>query len=310
MNKLLSVIVPMYQEELVANCCYERIKNVLVGIPDLNHEILFINDGSTDNTYNILKNIAQKDNCVKIINFSRNFGHQAAVTAGIFEALGDAILIIDSDMQDPPELIPQMVDKWKAGFDVVYGTRKKRAGETFFKLITAKYFYMFLDKVSEIKIPKDTGDFRLIDKCVAEAFKKLPEHNRFLRGMFSWLGFKQTSIEYFRDERFDGHSKYTFKKMVLLAMNGILSFSFLPIKLIFVTSAIFLFLAFVSFIILIFGLLNKTLEHCLNLFLISTVFLSGGIQLFAIAILGQYIGRVYDESRNRPLYIVQEYINF
>lgn len=309
MSKLLSVIVPMYQEELVVNSCYDRIKKVLISIPDSSYEILFVNDGSTDNTYNILKSIAEKDKCVKIIDFSRNFGHQAAVTAGIFNAKGDALIIIDSDMQDPPELIPQMVDKWLEGFDIVYGTRKKRAGETFFKLFTAKCFYRFLDKVSEIKIPKDTGDFRLIDRRVAESFKELPEHNIFLRGMFSWLGFKQTSLEYYRDERLDGESKYSLKKMVSLAMDGILSFSFLPIKLLSTIGVILIFISAGFLIASTVAISNKAIASFLYLFLISTIFSMSGIQLLAMGILGEYIGRTYNESRNRPLYIVQEYIN-
>lgn len=310
MKKLLSVVIPMYQEELVANICYKRIKDVMLNISEFDHELIFVNDGSTDNTFQILKDISETDNSVKIINFARNFGHQNAVTAGIFNANGDAIIIIDSDMQDPPELIPTMIEKWKEGFDVVYGTRDKRDGETFFKLFTAKYFYRFLDSISETTIPKDTGDFRLIDRSVANAFKDMPEHNRFIRGMFSWLGFNQTSVLYHRDERVDGNSKYSLKKMLKLAFDGIISFSFAPLKLISILGLTTLLISLIMIILSITLALRGVLIWFFWTSIIACILLTSGIQLILIGIMGEYIGRIYDDSRKRPLYIIKDYINF
>ena len=228
-RKKLSVIVPMYYEEEVAYEFYNRLKNVVQKI-DFNYEIIFINDGSKDNTLMILKSISNEDSNVRIIDFSRNFGHQVAVTAGILNCEGDLAVVIDADLQDPPELIVDMIEKWEKGFDVVYAKRKTRKGESKFKLVTAKYFYKILSNLADIEIPRDTGDFRLIDKKVIESFKKMPEKNRFIRGMISWVGFKQTFVEYNRDERFAGETKYPLKKMIKFATDGIISFSSKPLK--------------------------------------------------------------------------------
>lgn len=201
--KKISIIVPMYYEQEVAKECYKRIKEVLIKLSnEYEYEIIFVNDGSKDKTLDILKAIAVEDKFVKIISFSRNFGHQAAVTAGIKNCDGDVTVIIDADMQDPPELIIDMLEKWKEGYKIVYAKRKKRRGESPFKLITAKMFYKALNSLSNVDIPKDTGDFRLVDKEVIEVIKELPEHNKFLRGLFSWVGYKQTPIEYERNERY------------------------------------------------------------------------------------------------------------
>lgn len=201
--KKVSVVIPMYYEQEVVDVCYKRVKKVLDELKEkYEHEIIFINDGSKDKTLDILQDIAKVDKNVKIISFSRNFGHQAAVTAGLKYVTGDAIIIIDADLQDPPELIPDMIEKWEQGYEVIYGKRKKRNGESAFKLLTAKAFYTTLNKLSDVDIPGDTGDFRLVDKKVVDVINSLPEHNKFLRGLFSWVGFEQYEYEYERKERY------------------------------------------------------------------------------------------------------------
>lgn len=307
-NFLLSVVVPMYYEEEVAEECYNRLKSVMLE-NNFNHELIFVNDGSTDRTPDILKQIAEKDSSSKVVNFSRNFGHQAAVTAGVQVARGDAIVIIDADLQDPPELIVDMVKLWQSGNEVVYAKRKKRKGETWFKLITAKYFYKFLDSMSDTKIPQNTGDFRLIDKKVAEVFLQLPERNRFVRGMISWVGFKQVAIEYVRDERFAGETKYPLKKMIKFAKDGIIGFSSKPLKLI---TTLGLFSVLISFLILIYTLISKIvqsdIEQGWTSIMVAISFFSG-VQLLSLGIVGEYIARIYDETKGRPLYIIKDTYN-
>ena len=308
-KKLLSIIVPMYYEELVAYECYHRIKNVVNGIESMDHEIIFVNDGSKDRTLAILKSIAKGDKCVKIIDFSRNFGHQAAVTAGLFKCNGDAIVIIDADLQDPPEIIPEMISKWEEGHQVIYGKRKIRSGESKFKLLTAKYFYRVLSYMASIEIPKDTGDFRLMDRIVVEAFKEMPEQNRFIRGMVSWIGFDQVPLEYNRDDRFAGETKYPLRKMIKFATDGIVSFSTKPLKL----TAIFgIGTIGISILLIIYTIITKIMSDtsmgwastmCVILFF-------SGVQLLSLGVIGEYIARIYDESKNRPLYLVKEKINF
>ncbi len=215
--KKVSLVIPMYYEEEVAEECYNRVKKMLNSLANYEHEIIFINDGSKDKTLEILETIANMDKKVKVVSFARNFGHQCAVTAGLKYVTGDAIIIIDADMQDPPELIPDMLKLWEQGNDVIYAKRKKRDGESVFKLFTAKMFYKILNGLSDVEIPKDTGDFRLADKKVVDVINSLPEHNKFLRGLFSWVGFKQIPFEYERKERFAGKTKYPLKKMLKLA---------------------------------------------------------------------------------------------
>lgn len=215
--KKISVVIPMYYEEAVVEECYNRIKKVLIELERYEYEIIFVNDGSKDKTLKILENIATQNENVKIISFSRNFGHQAAVTAGMKFVTGDAVVIIDADMQDPPELIKDMIKLWEDGNEVIYAKRKIRKGESAFKLFTAKVFYNILNGLSDTKIPKDTGDFRLADRKVIDVINSLPEHNKFLRGLFSWVGFKQVPFNYERKKRFAGKTKYPFKKMFKLA---------------------------------------------------------------------------------------------
>lgn len=308
-NFLLSVVIPMYYEEGAALECYKRLKKVMTD-NKYNHELIFVNDGSKDKTLDILKDIASQDSNVKVISFSRNFGHQAAVSAGVQETKGDAVAIIDADLQDPPELIADMVVLWKQGYEVVYGKRKKRKGETFFKLITAKYFYKFLNAMSDIDIPKDTGDFRLIDRKVADAFIAMPERNRFIRGMISWVGFNQIALEYVRDERFAGETKYPLKKMIKFAKDGIIAFSSKPLRII--TTLGFLSVV-LSFIVLVYSVIRKLLGNNVitgwaSLMVAITFF--AGVQMLSLGIVGEYIARIYDEIKGRPLYIIKEKINF
>lgn len=231
-NQKISVIIPMYNEELVIEECYKRLKENITKLKKYDYELIFINDGSKDKTLEKIKELAKQDTNLKIVSFSRNFGHQAAVTAGLKEVTGDAIVIIDADLQDPPESIPDMVKLWEAGNEVIYGKRKSRKGESYFKLFTAKMFYKTLNALSDVEIPQDTGDFRLVDRKVVDTINKLPEHNKFLRGLFSWVGYKQVPYEYERQERFAGKTKYPLNKMLKLASDGIISFSTKPLKLV------------------------------------------------------------------------------
>ena len=223
--KKVSMVIPMYYEEQVAEECYKRVTENLKKLSDYDYEIIFVNDGSKDKTLDILEKIAKEDKNVKIISFSRNFGHQAAVTAGLKNVSGDVIVIMDADLQDPPELIPDMLKLCEQGNEVIYGKRKSREGESAFKLFTAKMFYKTLNALSDVEIPQDTGDFRLVDRSVVDVINSMPEHNKFLRGLFSWVGFNQYAYEYERKERFAGKTKYPLKKMLKLAQDGIIGFS-------------------------------------------------------------------------------------
>ena len=305
---LISVVVPMYFEEEVAKECYNRLKSVM-DKNDIHYEFIFVNDGSTDRTMDILTEIALSDKQTKIIDFARNFGHQTAVTAGIDYAKGDAIVIIDADLQDPPEMIPLLIEKWKEGYETVYAKRKKRSGESWFKLFTAKYFYRFLNYMSDIEIPKDTGDFRIIDRKVADVFKNMTERNRFVRGMFSWIGFRQTYIEYERDERFAGETKYPLKKMIKFASDGIIAFSAKPLRLVMTLGFISVLISLGVFIYaLVVKLSGQPVEAGWASLMVAITFFSG-IQLLGLGIVGQYIARIYDESKNRPIYIVKDTVN-
>jgi len=308
--KKISLVIPMYYEELVAEECYKKVSEVLNGIQDYEYEIIFINDGSKDRTLEILEEIAKKDNNVKIISFSRNFGHQAAVTAGLKEVTGDVAVIIDADLQDPPELIPDMLKLWEQGNEIVYGKRKTREGESIFKLMTAKMFYKTLNALSDVDIPKDTGDFRLVDRRVVDVMNSLPEHNKFLRGLWSWIGFKQLAFEYERKERFAGKTKYPLKKMLKLASDGIISFSTKPLKMVGLLGIVSIV---ISIVILIYALISYfcNLNHLsagwTSLMCAITFF--AGVQLLSLWIISEYIGRIYDETKGRPQYIIDKKIN-
>jgi len=308
--KKISVVIPMYYEEEVAEECYKRTEKVLQGLREYDYEIIFVNDGSKDKTLEILEKIAENDCKAKIISLSRNFGHQAAVTAGLKFTTGDAVVIMDADMQDPPEVIENMVELWEKGNEVIYAKRKARKGETAFKLFTAKMFYKILNGLSDVEIPKDTGDFRLADRKVVDVINSLPEHNKFLRGLFSWVGFKQIPLEYERNERFAGKTKYPLKKMLKLASDGITSFSTKPLKILGVFGIISVFL---SICILIYALISyifnlNQLSAGWTSLMVTLTFL-GGMQLLSIWLISEYIGKIYDESKGRPEYIVDKKIN-
>ena len=308
-EKLLSIVVPVYNEQEVIDETFRRLSEVFKNY-FMKVEYIFINDGSKDNTYFKLGQIAKDKPEVRIINFARNFGHQIAITAGMDYAKGDAVVIIDADLQDPPEVIKQMVEKWQEGYEVVYGKRLKREGETFFKKFTAKMFYRFLDSMTDVKLPVDVGDFRLIDRKVCDAMKGLPERSRYVRGLVSWVGFKQTSVEYRREKRFAGETKYPLKKMIKLAGDGIFSFSYKPLKLATFTGMI---ISVFSFIYLIIVLIQKFVKNDVASGWASSMAVSlffNGVMLIVLGIMGEYVGRIYEEVKARPLYIVGELIGF
>ena len=308
--KKVSVVIPMYYEEEVAEECYNRVSNCLKALKNYDYEIIVVNDGSKDNTLDILQNLAKNDIKLKVVSFSRNFGHQAAVTAGLKYTTGDVVVIIDADLQDPPELIADMLKLWEAGNEVIYAKRKVRKGESKFKLFTAKTFYKILNGLSDIEIPKDTGDFRMADRKVIDVINSLPEHNKFLRGLFSWVGFKQIPIEYERKERYAGKTKYPLRKMLKLAADGIISFSTKPLRII---GGIGIFSIIISFIVLVYSMLsyifdwNELMPGWTSIMVSITFF--AGVQLLAIWMMSEYISRIYDESKRRPQYVIDKKIN-
>lgn len=308
--KKISVVIPMYNEEEVVKTSYLRMKKVLEELKQYDYEMIFVNDGSKDKTLQLLEEIAQKNEKVKILSFARNFGHQAAVTAGIRYVTGDAIVIIDADLQDPPELLPEMIALWEEGNEVIYGQRKSRKGESTFKLLTAKMFYNTLNALSDVEIPKDTGDFRLVDRKVIDVINSLPEHNKFLRGLFSWVGFQQKAYRYERQERQAGKTKYPLKKMWKLATDGIISFSTKPLKMVgglgFLTIILSIGILIYSLLSYIFNLNNLT-PGWTSIMVAITLF--SGVQLLSIWVISEYIARIYDETRNRPEYIIDKKIN-
>lgn len=300
-----SIVIPVYNEEAVIHETYRRLTEVMIhtGEP---YELLFVNDGSRDNSASVIKGFGQRDGSVKLINFSRNFGHQIAITAGMDYAAGDAVVVIDADLQDPPELVLEMIAKWKEGYDVVYAKRTQRQGETFFKKQTAHLFYRILRASTDIDIPVDTGDFRLIDRKVCDEMKRLPENNRFVRGLVSWVGFRQTAVEYIREERLAGETKYPLRKMIKLSLDGMTSFSLKPLKLAGYLGGLLSFSGFLyTLTVLYLKLFTKVAVAGWNALAIMQLFFSGFI-LIALGVFGEYVGRVYDESRHRPLYIVKD----
>lgn len=307
---LLSVIVPCYNEEEVVNETYHRLSEVMKRI-DMDYELLFVNDGSADNTFPELLALSQQDVHVKILSFSRNFGHQCAVTAGLNNCNGDYAAIIDADLQDPPEVIIDMMDILKKeNANVVYGVRKKRKGENWFKLFTAKHFYRTLNKMSDVKFPVDTGDFRLIDRKIINVFNSLHEKNKYIRGLISWMGYKQVPCYYVREERFAGESKYPLRKMIRFAMIGLFYFSKKPLKMSTILGFISVAIGIIyAIVILIEKIFTNTAFVAGWPSIVLLIVFFGGVQLLTIGILGQYIGNLFDEAKDRPEYIINEKIN-
>lgn len=303
-----SIVVPLYNEELVIDETYKRLKNIMDSTLE-SYELLFVNDGSSDATRKKVEQICVEDMNVKLVNFSRNFGHQCAITAGMEVSVGEAIVVIDADLQDPPEVILEMIKKWKEGYHVVYGKRIKREGESFFKKFTAKTFYRILKNMTSIDIPVDTGDFRLIDRKVCNTLNSLPEKNRYVRGLVSWVGYKQTFVEFVRQERFAGDSKYPIKKMIKLALDGITSFSYKPLAFSGYLGGISFFAGILIMIVDIIKYLIGGIKVINFAFLISIDLIMFGIMLSCMGIIGQYIGRIFDESKGRPNYIIESIIN-
>ena len=302
---LISIVVPVYNESEVIGAFYERIAKALDSLYAFSAELIFVDDGSADDSHAKLMRFAQQDSRIRVVKFSRNFGHQIAVTAGLDFASGDAVVIIDADLQDPPEMIQTFVEKWQEGYDVVYGIREKRQGETKLKLLTASLFYRMLKAIAGIDIPVDVGDFRLISRRVASQFKNLKERDRFIRGLVSWLGFEQIGVYYSREERYAGDTKYPYRKMLKFALDGITSFSILPLRL---ASWLGFLTSFVAFVygcsVFIQKLLGNTVQGWATI-MIFMLFI-GGIQLICVGIMGEYIGRIFNEAKYRPLYVVEE----
>jgi glycosyltransferase involved in cell wall biosynthesis len=306
-TQLLSVVVPVFNEQETIPSFYARTKNVLTK-NGLNHEIIFVNDGSSDQSLETIRFLMTSDDTISLVSLSRNFGKEIAMTAGFDHAQGDATVVIDADLQDPPELIPEMIDKWKQGYDVVYATRIEREGETAIRKLTAKWFYKLLQRSTNIPIPRDTGDYRLLSRRALNALNSLRERNRFMKGLYSWIGFPQVSIPYHREARYAGASKWNYWKLWNFALEGFTSFTTVPLKVATYLGMVTSFGAF-SFGIYV---LVKTLLYGDPVAgypsLMVTLLFLGGVQLTALGIIGEYLGRLFDESKNRPLYIVSEYL--
>jgi polyisoprenyl-phosphate glycosyltransferase len=305
----VSVVVPVYNEQAVVFESYTRLKAVLDGLNE-SYELIFVNDGSSDATPVIVRRICETDPNARFIDFARNFGHQTAITAGMDFASGDAVVVIDADLQDPPEVIPAMIARWREGYDVVYGKRAERKGETLFKRLTSAAFYRVLRKLTDVDVPVDTGDFRLIDRKVCDALKQVKERNRYVRGIVSWLGFRQTGVEFVREKRFAGETKYPLKKMLRFAFDAITSFSYKPLKL---SSYVGVTVSLGSFAYLLVVLYLKLFTTTTVTGWASTMAVTlffNGVVLMMLGIIGEYIGRIYDEAKGRPLYVVRETMNF
>jgi len=306
----LTVIVPCFNEEPVIEETHRRLTEFFEKYLPISYEIIYINDGSRDRTLEILRQIAHRDPNVRVLGFARNFGHQMAVTAGIDAASGQAAVLIDADLQDPPEAILDMYKRWKEGYHVAYGQRTEREGESTFKLLTAKLFYRLINTLSDVEIPVDTGDFRLMDRKVIESIKQMPEQDRFLRGMISWVGFRQIAVPYRRAARFAGESKYPFFKMFKFAIDGIVSFSTTPLRIVmwFGIYTVFFSLVGIAYA-LVLRLFTTNFVAGWTLLFIAMLFL-GGVQMISLGIIGEYVGRVYREVKGRPLYLINERIGF
>ncbi len=299
---LVSVVAPMYDEEETVEVFYDRVRRALDGV---RFELILVDDASRDRTPALLDRLADADPRVKVLHLSRNFGHQAAITAGLEHASGDAVVMLDGDLQDPPELIPEMLERWYAGADVVYGVRESRRGESRFKLVTASWFYRLFTRLTRLDLRENSGDFRLLDRRALDAVLALRERNRFLRGMTVWVGFVQTAVPYQRDARYAGQTKYTLRKMVRFSLDAIASFTSFPLQIATFLGFVFASIAFLMLPLVVVARLLEIYDAGVPS-LLFVVLLLGGIQLITVGIIGEYVGRIYDEVKGRPLYIVGE----
>ena len=305
---MYSIVIPIYNEEAVIPELYRRLAAVMDAL-DEPTEVILVDDGSRDRTFGMLSDLSKHDKRVKVLRFSRNFGHQIAISAGIDHARGDAVVLMDGDLQDPPEVLPSFIQQWREGYDVVYAIRKKRK-ENIFKRAAYAVFYRLLRKLSYLDIPLDSGDFCLMDKRVAQVVRDLPERNRFVRGLRTWAGFRQIGLSYERDARFAGEPKYTFGKLMKLAYDGIFSFSTVPLRLAVYAGFAFALVSFLGGMFIIYRKLFHQIEvQGWTSIIVVTTFI-GGIMMMMIGVIGEYVGRIYDEVKQRPLYIVQEKVGF
>ena len=303
---VISVVIPIYNEEENLPILYDRLIKTFSEIA-YELELIFVYDCGTDNSLQIIKDISSKDSRVKFLEFSRNFGHQIAITAGIEYSTGEAVIIMDGDLQDPPELLPTLIDKYKEGFEVVYAKRKSRDGIGFFKKLSYKIFYRLLKLLSPIDIPLDTGDFRIIDKKIVEVLKQMPEKEKFVRGQIAWMGFNQTFIEYDRDKRLSGEPGYTFPKLLKLALDGIFSFSNMPLR---IATVVGTMVSFISFSLIIWVVTQRIIQPNYDIqgwysLMVSVLFI-GGVQLISIGLIGEYISRMNSNTKGRPLYVLKD----
>ncbi|MGI8826342.1 MAG: glycosyltransferase family 2 protein [Chloroflexota bacterium] len=302
-----TIVAPVFNEEETLPHFYDRVAGVMDGLGDP-WELVLINDGSRDHSRSVLRSIHERDARVRVIEFSRNFGHQIAISAGLDYARGQVVVIIDSDLQDPPEVIPEMVGRWREGAEVVYAQRSRRTGETRFKLWSAAAFYRLIGRITSVDIPRNTGDFRLLDRRVVDALVAMREHHRFMRGLSMWVGFRQEAVQYDRRERFAGTTNYPFRKMLRFSIDAITSFSHLPLQL---ATSFGFFLAGISLVGILIAVILRITTHAIvgqTSTLIIVLFM-GGIQLIFLGVIGEYLGRIYDEVRARPLYIVREVLD-
>jgi dolichol-phosphate mannosyltransferase len=302
---LVSVVSPVYQEEASLQEFHRRLAAALDGMDAFDFEIVFVNDGSTDRSLELLREIVTVDPRVRVVDLSRNFGHQVALSAGVDHARGAAVVVIDSDLQDPPEVIPEMIERWREGFKVVYGVRSSRSGETRFKLLTSRLYYGLIDRISEVPLPRQAGDFRLLDRAVVDVLARMPERNRYVRGMVAWVGFPQSAVEYERDPRYAGETKYTLRRMVRLGLDGVTSFSERPLRLATQLGLVVTVLAFaLGAWVIVATVADLGGDGRGWPSLMAVVLFLGGVQLLCIGVLGEYLGRVYRETKARPLYVV------
>ncbi len=306
---VFSIVVPIWNEEQVIPELYRRVVDVMTRAGE-SWELICVNDGSRDRSLQMLIDLHAQDPRVKVIDFSRNFGHQVAITAGADFAEGDAVIVMDADLQDPPEVVLEMIEQWREGYEVIYAMRAKRQGETWFKLTTAKYFYRILRQITDVEIPVDTGDFRLMDRRVVLAMRQLREKHRFMRGLSSWVGFRQTGVEYERAERYAGETGYPLRKMVRLALTAITGFSYLPLQLATYLGFALALISLVGIFLTIFLRLSGSSFFLGQATTLVSVLFLGSIQLIVLGIIGEYLGRIYDEVKGRPLYIVSHAYGF